>query len=67
MSTPNDPVLIAVLSLSPEERSQLADRLLSSLHEETVEEIDPTEAEHRIEALRRGDADLLDTYLLSDA
>ncbi len=60
MHTHNDPVLVAVLSLSPEDRSQLADRLLSSLHDETLNEIDSTEAEHRIEALRRGDAELLD-------
>lgn len=59
MSAHQDLVVAAVLSLSPEERERLADRLLASLHSETGNEsLDPV-AEHRLDALRRGDSEFL--------
>ncbi len=59
MSTHDDPILTAVLSLSSEERSKLADQLLSRLRIAPDGDVDPADAETRIEALRRGDSNLL--------
>jgi hypothetical protein len=55
----NDPVLSAVLALSPEERVKLADHLLEKLQSAHAFEIDPDEVENRIEALRSGDPERL--------
>jgi hypothetical protein len=61
MSPSDDPVLQAALSLSPQERERLADYLLARLHVHPpqVDEVDSSEAEVRIEALRRGDQETL--------
>ena len=56
MSGDHDPVVEAALSLSPDERAKLADRLLESLQAEHGADLDPDEVEHRIDALRRGDS-----------
>jgi hypothetical protein len=56
MSDDYDPVVEAALSLTPEERARLADRLLESLQAEHGAELDPDEIEDRIDALRRGDS-----------
>ncbi len=63
MTTRNDPVLEAALSLAPEERAKLADHLLACLHFDTDTDLDPTEAEYRIDALRRGDSKLLENQV----
>jgi hypothetical protein len=54
-----DPVLSAVLKLSPEERVKLADYLLERLQSAHAVEIDSGEVEDRIEALRSGDTERL--------
>jgi hypothetical protein len=61
MSQAEDPVLQAALALPPQERERLADYLLARLHVHPpqVDEVDCIEAECRIEALRRGDQELL--------
>jgi hypothetical protein len=58
MSEMNDPILYAVLQLSPEERIKLADHLLEKL-QAVGAEIDPAEVEDRIEAIRSGDPERL--------
>jgi hypothetical protein len=58
MSDAFDPVLSAVLALSPEERVQLADHLLEKLQSGGAE-IDPAELVDRIEVLRSGDPERL--------
>jgi hypothetical protein len=65
MSTPDDPVLQAALSLSAQERERLADYLLARLHVHPpqVDEVDSSEAEVRIEALRRGDQETLHAHV----
>ena len=63
MFIPQDPVLEAAFSLPDEERARLADYLLAHLPSSADSEIDPTEVEYRIEALRRGDSDLLSEHL----
>jgi hypothetical protein len=55
MSESNDPLLAAVLALSPEERVKLADHLLERLQSAAGAEIDPADVEDRIDALRSGD------------
>jgi hypothetical protein len=55
MSEPNDPILHAVLALSPEERVKLADHLREKLLVAHDAEIDLADVEYRIDALRCGD------------
>ncbi|MBW3598495.1 MAG: addiction module protein [Planctomycetes bacterium] len=62
MRAKSDPVVEAALSLSPEERARLADRLLESLQAECDDEAEREEVEHRLEALRRGDSAWLESH-----
>lgn len=56
-------VLRAALTLTPEARAQLADKLLSSLDGENQKEIDAAwaeEAERRMKEIREGKVELID-------
>jgi len=58
MSKNGAQVLEKALALPPEERAELADRLLSSLDEERhrrIDELWAEEAENRIDAFERGE------------
>lgn len=60
MPTPLDSLEAQALKLPPEERAQLADRLISSLFEDhEIENAWATEVEHRIEEIESGRAALV--------
>ena len=58
-----DSVFAAAMTLSEDERAELADRLLGSVSPEREADIDRAwadEAERRMQAVRRGEMELLD-------
>jgi len=60
MSDQFDAVQNAALKLSPEERSQLADRLIASLFEDDqIENAWAAEIERRVEAIESGRVELI--------
>jgi putative addiction module component (TIGR02574 family) len=60
MSTQLEIVAAQALKLAPEERAQLADRLISSIFEDhEIEDAWAAEVEHRIEKIESGDATLI--------
>ena len=60
MSTQLEIVEAQALKLSPEERAQLADRLISSIFEDhEIEDVWATEVERRIEEIESGRSKLM--------
>ena len=60
MSTHLEIIEAQALSLAPEERAQLADRLITSLfHDQDIEEAWAVEVERRIEDIESGRAKLI--------
>jgi putative addiction module component (TIGR02574 family) len=60
MSTQLEIVAAQALKLTPEERAQLADRLISSIFEDhEIEDAWTAEVEHRIEEIESGGAKLI--------